>query len=267
VTARRCCRRIIAFLAASLCWPVTAWPEGPGADALDALVRAYPDQLIGHDSGSIFRRDGTAMPVSDGVRDKPFTRMLTDASILDQFRLAYPRGAVAVPPAVDDDPGRFRNKAFFQRLYGDCFKGDLAAHLVPVVWLPKSWGQIVLATGVNGVAEKLKAVSAEIDVLPSAVARAAYPLAGIYACRAVADAGQVSMHAFAAAIDLNIAYSDYWLWRKPAANGAIPYRNRMPQEIVDAFERHGFIWGGKWYHYDTMHFEYRPELLEPPARR
>jgi hypothetical protein len=27
------------------------------------------------------------------------------------------------------------------------------------------------------------------------------------------------------------------------------------------FEKHGFIWGGKWYHYDTMHFEYRPELL------
>jgi hypothetical protein len=35
----------------------------------------------------------------------------------------------------------------------------------------------------------------------------------------------------------------------------------MPLEIIDIFERHGFIWGGKWYHYDTMHFEYRPELL------
>jgi hypothetical protein len=33
-------------------------------------------------------------------------------------------------------------------------------------------------------------------------------------------------------------------------------------EIVDVFERHGFIWGGKWYHFDTMHFEYRPELIE-----
>jgi hypothetical protein len=30
---------------------------------------------------------------------------------------------------------------------------------------------------------------------------------------------------------------------------------------VDIFERHGFIWGGKWGHFDTMHFEYRPELL------
>lgn len=40
-----------------------------------------------------------------------------------------------------------------------------------------------------------------------------------------------------------------------------PYRNRMPQQIIDIFERHSFIWGGKWYHYDTTHFEYRAELL------
>ena len=38
-------------------------------------------------------------------------------------------------------------------------------------------------------------------------------------------------------------------------------KNKIPFEIVEIFERHGFIWGGKWYHYDTMHFEYRPELL------
>ena len=31
--------------------------------------------------------------------------------------------------------------------------------------------------------------------------------------------------------------------------------------IGEIFERHGFIWGGKWYHYDTMHFEYRPEFF------
>jgi D-alanyl-D-alanine carboxypeptidase len=27
------------------------------------------------------------------------------------------------------------------------------------------------------------------------------------------------------------------------------------------FEQHGFVWGGKWRHHDTMHFEYRPELI------
>ena len=30
---------------------------------------------------------------------------------------------------------------------------------------------------------------------------------------------------------------------------------------VRVFEKHWFIRGGRWHHYDTMHFEYRPELL------
>ncbi|WP_372236783.1 M15 family metallopeptidase [Campylobacter pinnipediorum] len=31
--------------------------------------------------------------------------------------------------------------------------------------------------------------------------------------------------------------------------------------MVDVFEKNGFIWGGRWKHFDTMHFEYRPELF------
>ena len=38
------------------------------------------------------------------------------------------------------------------------------------------------------------------------------------------------------------------------------YAVSIPKEIVDIFEKHGFIWGGRWSHYDTMHFEYRPEF-------
>jgi D-alanyl-D-alanine carboxypeptidase-like protein len=42
----------------------------------------------------------------------------------------------------------------------------------------------------------------------------------------------------------------------------IPFNNLMPREIVDIFARHGFIWGGKRRHYDTMHFESRPDFPE-----
>jgi hypothetical protein len=38
-------------------------------------------------------------------------------------------------------------------------------------------------------------------------------------------------------------------------------RRSWPSEIIEAIERHGFIWGGKWWHFDTMHFEYRPEII------
>ena len=53
--------------------------------------------------------------------------------------------------------------------------------------------------------------------------------------------------------------SAYWRWDPPARLAT--FQRDWPVEIVEAFERHGFIWGGKWWHYDTMHFEYRPELL------
>ena len=43
--------------------------------------------------------------------------------------------------------------------------------------------------------------------------------------------------------------------------GKLAWKNRIPLAIVEVFERHGFIWGGKWYHFDSFHFEYRPEMI------
>ena len=34
-----------------------------------------------------------------------------------------------------------------------------------------------------------------------------------------------------------------------------------PEALVSAMEKHGFIWGGKWAHFDFLHFEYRPEII------
>jgi hypothetical protein len=227
-------------------------------ERLDRLVRAYPQALTGHDENNIFWRDGTAMPVDDGIKNKPFEDLLRKATILDQMSLSYPVGKSATPE-LNADPGRFRNEAFFKKIYGDCNAGEVTKNLDTVIWLPQSWGKSIQVTRVNGVADRLRKVSAEIEDLEPAIKNAAYPIAGVYSCRPVADTGKMSVHGYAAAIDLNLKYSDYWLWA--GKSEPIPYKNRMPQQIVDIFERNGFIWGGKWYHYDTMHFEYRPELL------
>jgi hypothetical protein len=227
--------------------------------ALDNLVAAYPNALAGHDAKALYWRDGTVMPLADGAESKTFPELLRHASIIDQFRIPYPRGPLDSPPAVDVDPGRFRNTAFFTKMYGDCQRGQVPPRLASLAWLPKTWGHAISITSVNEVDGQLRAVSAEIDALPEKIKRAAYPIAGTYNCRAVADTGQPSPHGYGIAIDLNTALSDYWYWRPHG--GAIRYRNRMPEEIVAIFEKHGFIWGGKWYHFDTMHFEFRPELL------
>jgi hypothetical protein len=117
---------------------------------------------------------------------------------------------------------------------------------------------VVRVTSVNGVAERVAEISAELDALPAPVKRYVYPPAGTYNCRTVADSGEPSMHSWGAAIDINAAHAEYWLWPHAASGSS------LPTEIVDVFERHGFIWGGKWSHYDTMHFEDRPELVNTP---
>jgi hypothetical protein len=230
------------------------------ADPLDVLVRAYPDMLSSRSGNTVVFRDGTRMVAGNLDTGAPFEQVLANASIRDMFLIPYPDAPGSAPPE-NFDPGRFRNKAFFDRMYGDCRKGEVEQNLVSLVWLPKSWGRKIVFTRVNGAAESLKQVSAEIDALPPELRRAAYPIAGTYACRGVADNGQPSMHAYGAAIDLNLDVSNYWLWDMGKNARTIPYRNRMPLAIVGIFRRHGFIWGGAWYHYDTMHFEYRPELL------
>src|SRR6202000_2106703 len=107
-------------------------------------------------------------------------------------------------------------------------------HLISLNWLPKSWGKTIRITSVNGVDQKLRAVSEELDALPGTIKRAAYPIAATYNCRAVADTGAPSPHSYGIAIDLNTRYSDYWFWR-PRSNDGFwlgpyeVYRNRMPQ--------------------------------------
>ncbi len=238
----------------TLCAALLASPPLCAA-SLDALVRAYPDQLVGHDGTDLLWRDGTRQKVSDGKAAKSFDEKLRNASIFDQMSLPYPKGPLTSPPGPQDDPGRFRNTEFFDKMYGNCDKGETRKHLTIVKWLPTSGGGSIQITTVNGVADKLRTVAEEIERLPVEIKRFAYPSAGAFNCRTVKDTGKRSMHAYGAAIDLNTKFADYWLWSKAG------YRNRIPFEIVAIFERHGFIWGGKWGHFDTMHFEYRPELL------
>ena len=240
--------RLLSLLIASTP-SVAATPED--------LVRAYPEALSGVDGTNLIWRDGTRMPLGQLQSGRSEDDILLHASLADQLAAHYPAGAPLLPPP--DDPGRARNEAFFGKMYGDCRAGQVAPQLVRVVWLPQTWGHMVSITSVNGVDRALSAISQELDALPPEDKKYLYPIGGTYNCRAVAGTAQTSMHSWGAAIDINTAYSDYWRWMRA---GSLPYRNRIPPEIVAVFERHGFIWGGRWAHEDTMHFEYRPELLD-----
>jgi hypothetical protein len=234
------------------------------AQRLAALVRAYPDFIASLDGDALVLRNGTRLKISDGRTDKSFDELLEKPDIDDMFYAAYPAGAAPQAPAKNFDPGRVRFEPLFIAMYGDCNKGEVTRKMRAVEWLPRHKGGKVNITTANDVDKALDAVSRELDQLPEGLIKyLKQPLGGTYACRAIAGSTARSMHAYAAALDINTEYTDYWRWAPHPAEPT--WKNRIPVEIVRVFERHGFIWGGAWYHYDTMHFEYRPELLPAAA--
>ena len=90
-----------------------------------------------------------------------------------------------------------------------------------------------------------------------------------YSWRQIAETQRMSFHSWGLAIDIlprnHGRQIIYWLWeqRRNPDWMLIPVENRWspPPQVVEAFERQGFIWGGKWVFFDNMHFEFRPELL------
>lgn len=203
------------------------------------------------------------MAYDDGRGEKSHQEKLASADLQEQMEQRYTVPDAKAPPARDFEPGRIRNDEFFKKMYGDS-AAAVRKKLVPVVWLPSSRGQRILVTRVNGINERLQAVSNELDQLPAELKRFVDQPAGTFNWRVIAQESRLSPHSFGIAIDINVATSDYWLWKTGRDAATIPYRNRIPMQIVSIFEKHGFIWGGAWYHYDTMHFEYRPELLARP---
>jgi hypothetical protein len=165
------------------CWLFGMVLPVPAQESVGALVRAYPDFLIGQDEKVVIWRDGTRMPVSDGLGAKSFEEKLRRASILDQLSIPYPKGPLEKLPGLEEDPGRFRNTAFFDKMYGDCSKGEAQKKLTTVAWLPKSGGGSVQITTVNAVADRLREISAQLDNLPPDIKKFAFPSAGTFNCR------------------------------------------------------------------------------------
>ncbi len=226
---------------------------------LQRLVTAYPQQQLRATSNALIWPDGFALPYRDSGSYANFWDSLERPDLALQLAQAYPKDSSKAPPARNHDPGRIRVDAFFKKMYG-ADKAAVKKHLVAVDFL----GTKVWVTSINGVDERLKAVVKALQQHP-AWHRYCLPTAGTFNWRSIAGTTRQSSHSYGTAIDLNVQYADYWRWAVGKHDGSakrpIRYRNRMPLGLVQLFEREGFIWGGNWYHYDTMHFEYRPELL------
>lgn len=235
-------------------------PEPPVArQAMNKLIRAYPTALCSSRDNLLLWCDGTAMPFDDGLGAKNFQTLLENPDLQDQLSQPYPRGPESfAAPAENMDPGRVRYEPFFRKMYGST-QAEVRRHLVAVPWPFGPGGASLQVTRVNGVDARLREVIAELKALPRREQQILQQRPGAYFWRNIAGTSRPSMHSFGIALDVGIDSSSYWQWDRD--RGKQVYENSMPRSIVEIFEKHGFIWGGKWHHYDTMHFEYRPELL------
>ncbi len=242
----------------------------PVTSALARLAAAYPKFLKEITDDELVWHDGTRMPLTAPNADAnaPAAKSrdpIIRASLQDMIATPYSidQDPALIPPLAD--PGRARPSKFFLKMYGDCRKGKTRKHLTRISWLPGRTTKTLLVTSINGVDKQLAAVSRKLAALPKKYLKYLDPAGGTYNCRQIAGTKRLSPHSYGIAIDIAVKHTDYWRWHKPQADGQRPYRNKIPLEIVRIFEAHGFIWGGRWKHYDTMHFEYRPELLPKVA--
>ncbi len=241
---------------AGMCAPPAAGP--PSAQA-QCLVEAYPEHVCGARAGGIVWCDGEVTPWGDGRPGWSAEQVMADPDLRSMMATPYRTGG-ELPPRPDEDPGRVRLDPFFAKMYG-ATEGAAREHTVRVRWMPRSGGKTLRVTSVNGVDAALGRVSARLEAAPRALREVAAQTSGGFVWRAIKGTSRRSAHSWGIAVDVAVPHAHYWKWSRPDSAGRYPYKNTMPPEIVSAFEAEGFIWGGRWYHYDTMHFEYRPELL------
>ncbi len=229
------------------------------------IFMSYPEHCKGLDlDGSsnlrVVMKDGTKIVYDDG-KAKDFKARLSNPDLEDMLSLIYIPGRIVESPDKDYDPGRFRVTPFFQAVYGKT-KEAVKANLVSVEFC----GRRLPFNRQNGAAQALQRVGLELASLLKKRPRLkkyVFPIGGTFVWRSIAGTKRLSPHSFGIAIDLNPKQGAYWRNRGRGFD-ARPYLQRYPAQIVNLFEKHGFIWGGKWWHYDSMHFEYRPELLLKP---
>ncbi len=217
------------------------------------LIKVYPNQVIGFKGNKIIFNDNSIL-IYDDFKTKTIKELTENPDIEDQFFYEYKYGNI-------NDAGRIRNEDFFKKIYGNS-KSIIEKKLVEIVWCPKLVNQKIKITSLNGIDKIVKKLSEELDNYPE-YKNYLQNIAGTFNWRKIAGTDRLSMHSFGMTIDINTKYSNYWQWDCKCKNedSKLNYKNKIPKKIVEIFEKYGFIWGGNWQHYDTMHFEYRPELL------
>lgn len=265
-------------LAAPTAFSEDATPPGgletlPAPDDIreDARVRAFLqaygpllDEVTFHGDDAVFSAGGRAIHFQDG-------RMLAEDRLgevdrYDPFFYSYALGPLKGPPPLNENP--VRSTDVLELLFGRT-EAEIRRHCGSATFLNHR-------LFINSLAiEPLRAVEREILAAAQRDPEVAgwiedLDIAFSFMDKGIAGSTSRSYHAWGLAVDLVPDSYDgkqvYWRWSRVFNREGwhrIPLAQRWspPQAVIEAFERHGFVWGGKWAHFDTIHFEYRPEIL------
>ncbi|MEW9122106.1 MAG: M15 family metallopeptidase [Thermotaleaceae bacterium] len=225
------------------------------------LMMAYPGYITGIEIGDnkgvyIVMKSGKKI-LYDDRQEKSYQEKLANPDLQDMMEVIYPLEQITRLMPENYDPGRIRVYPLLYEIYGSS-KTEIEQNLRNV----KSGYRYYPFNHQNGAAAALELLMEELvplsekrpDIYPFV-----FPMNGTFNYRQIAGTGQLSPHSFGIAIDLARDNKDYWKWvsREEGQKRLDSY----PLEVVEIFEKHNFIWGGKWAHFDILHFEYRPEII------
>ncbi len=252
----------LAPVAAAACtavdWLALPLPRGELMET--ALETAYPGTDLDRPAGRFTTAEGKSVPYR-GDRDVAPADRLNGATIGDMFVYTYPLAFDLTQRRTPwNDPGRVRNEALFRALW---FETDAAARasLQRVSYRRGNQRADFQVTSRHCVHAQLQAALTDIAALGPAMDRYFDSIGGSFNWRVISGTNRLSSHSFGIAVDFNSQLGGYWRWSGAAPGQAQEFNNTFPPELVQIMERYGFIWGGKWHHFDGMHFEYRPDLI------
>lgn len=193
----------------------------------------------------------------DDRKEKNYEQKFYNSDLQDTLEQIYPLDMITDVMDEGKDPGRIRSYSFLSNMYG----GNKEAVQKNITNKSTYYGTMMF-NKVNGAADNLEKALNKVSELAkqnTKIYNFVSPTSGTFNYRVIKDTGQLSPHAFAIAIDLKSDPADYWKWcnREKGGKRIAIY----PEEIVKTFEECGFVWGGKWAHFDILHFEYRPEII------
>lgn len=225
------------------------------------LMMAYPEHIkdieIDKD-GFIYlvMRSGNKIIYDDKTK-KNTSEKYSNPDLQDMLSDYYPLERINEVLDEDRDPGRIRVYSLLNEVYGST-QEKVSRNLVNA---NTKFGNIQFNqenSASKNLKNALKNIHETLEQNPKYWDYVS-PINGTYNYRLIQGTGRLSSHAYGIAIDLNRNNNDYWKWvSRDAGSKRI---KDYPNDIITAFENEGFIWGGKWSHFDILHFEYRPEFI------